>query len=380
VARAAIVLDNTTTAATSRSSSLTFSHTVGGGSDRLLVVCIAVEEDSFDANVSTVTYNGVAMTNAVDRIVGSTTDLNVEIWYMLDASLPPTGSYDVVITCPDIVGTSDILASAISVTGAAQAGPEATAGSGVLLDVTPGVGTDPVVVNEDSFVFEWFEIIGVHDGQYVIDIQTGGDNGTYQNLMIHDFGVTDSGRAMHVDGTGTMIRNVMIWDGTRHGIWVNDSAGATIENCTVYGMNYHGINVRTLATATIRNTIAVNNGVATFAADFNIADGDADYFGYNMWQEATNFDPEACTGCVGNNWAPPSNLDSLFVSITPGSEDLHLETIGNRAINRGIDLSGTFTDDGDGDSRVMDWDIGADEGLGGLFMPRVIQWTEVSPY
>jgi hypothetical protein len=165
VARAAIVLDNTTTAATSRSSSLTFSHTVGGGSDRLLVVCIAVEEDSFDANVSTVTYNGVAMTNAVDRIVGSTTDLNVEIWYMLDASLPPTGSYDVVITCPDIVGTSDILASAISVTGAAQAGPEATAGSGVLLDVTPGVGTDPVVVNEDSFVFEWFEIIGVHDGQ-----------------------------------------------------------------------------------------------------------------------------------------------------------------------------------------------------------------------
>jgi hypothetical protein len=82
--------------------------------------------------------------------------------------------------------------------------------------------------------------------------------------------------------------------------------------------------------------------------------------------------PEA----TDSRWPP---LDNLFISITPGSEDLHLETVGNRAINRGIDLSGTFTDDGDGDTRVMNWDIGADEGLGGLYMPRVIQWTEVSP-
>ncbi|MEA2006752.1 MAG: choice-of-anchor Q domain-containing protein, partial [Patescibacteria group bacterium] len=50
-----------------------------------------------------------------------------------------------------------------------------------------------------------------------------------------------------------------------------------------------------------------------------------------------------------------------FVSTTSGSEDFHLQSTSD-AINVGTDLSGTFTDDIDGDTRPIDaWDIGADE-------------------
>ncbi len=255
---------------------------------------------------------------------------------------------------------------------------DGTPGSGVVLDVTPGVGNTVVQVDENAFVFEWFEIKGVHDGQHVIDIKTGGDDGTYRNLLIHDFGGADAGRAMNVQGTGTTIRNVMIYDGDRHGIWVNDNADATIENCTVYGMPYHGINARGLSSVTIRNTISVNNGVSTYAADFNLL-GTITYFGYNMFSEATNFDPVACGGCAGNNQVPPADLDDMFISITAGFEDLHLEPAGHAAGNRGTDLSISFTGDVDRHARRDRWDLGADEGVYDVSTPKILSWTEIKP-
>jgi hypothetical protein len=49
------------------------------GSDRLLVVSVAVEADNPDADVSTVTYNGVTLTKAIDRVVGTPTDIATPI-------------------------------------------------------------------------------------------------------------------------------------------------------------------------------------------------------------------------------------------------------------------------------------------------------------
>lgn len=50
-----------------------------------------------------------------------------------------------------------------------------------------------------------------------------------------------------------------------------------------------------------------------------------------------------------------------FVNITAGSEDLHLVSGDTDAIDDGVDLSATFTDDIDGVTRSGTWDIGADE-------------------
>jgi hypothetical protein len=91
------------------------------------VVSIAVE-GSVTYDINDVTYDGVSLTKGVENAVGSATYLNTEIWYMLDAALPAAGTYDIVITTTagDTTDTN-INAGAISVTGAAQGVPEATA-------------------------------------------------------------------------------------------------------------------------------------------------------------------------------------------------------------------------------------------------------------
>ena len=64
-ATAAITFDAASRAATTSTgrTSLSWSHTVGGGADRMLVVGVAVEDASTtDANITSVTYNGVALT------------------------------------------------------------------------------------------------------------------------------------------------------------------------------------------------------------------------------------------------------------------------------------------------------------------------------
>jgi hypothetical protein len=62
--------------------------------------------------------------------------------------------------------------------------------------------------------------------------------------------------------------------------------------------------------------------------------------------------------------SPPASLEDLFISIVASSEDLHLESSGHNARNNGVDLSASFTDDIDGETRPTGpntWDIGADE-------------------
>ena len=107
---------------TTSSSPLTFSHTIGGGDNRLLVVGIGIE-GSGTPDVTAVTYNGVALTKANDEISGSS--LLAEMWYMLDVDLPSTGSYTVSITATGTI--TNINSGACSYTGVKQSAPVATA-------------------------------------------------------------------------------------------------------------------------------------------------------------------------------------------------------------------------------------------------------------
>ena len=105
----------------STTSPLSWVHTLGAGNNRLLVVGIGVEGTfPTQADVTGVTYNGVALTKAVDHDVGIQ---NTEIWYLLEADLPAAGSYTVQVTTAG--APISINAGGISVTGAAQSGPEA---------------------------------------------------------------------------------------------------------------------------------------------------------------------------------------------------------------------------------------------------------------
>lgn len=121
----AITFDALATNNTSTNGSLSFNHTIGAGSDRLLVVGFNVEFQG-TLVVTTMTYDGVAMT-----LAHSGQNPGVREWsylyYMDEANLPAAGTYSVSIVVDQ---TAEIAAGSASVFGGGQAGPEATATTG----------------------------------------------------------------------------------------------------------------------------------------------------------------------------------------------------------------------------------------------------------
>ncbi len=181
-APAAIELDSIS-GGTNTATPLTFSHTIGSGSNRLLVVSIASEgwaAGSYD--VTAVTYDTISLTKAVENTVGSSAFMNTEIWYLLDADLPSAGTYTVSVA---VSGTpQEINAGAVSVTGAAQRAPEAIAASD---DNENGAGSIQTGITT------------LTDGAWVFDCVGSGNNITFTpdagQTEFYEQGVSTSGGA-----------------------------------------------------------------------------------------------------------------------------------------------------------------------------------------
>lgn len=107
------------------SSAKSVSHAIGSGANRLLIALIGIRI----ATLSSVTFNGTAM-NLVSGFPiasGGTPDFRLYIYYLLDASLPSAGTYNLTAT-PSGSGGYGVM-GCLSVFGAKQDAPEAT-GSG----------------------------------------------------------------------------------------------------------------------------------------------------------------------------------------------------------------------------------------------------------
>jgi len=119
----------TDTSGTGTALTLSFSHTLVAGSDRLVVVSIAIENgDTID--VSSVTYGGVAMIKAIDWITGTSGFRYLcEIWYILEADLPSDGSNTVLITASGTASSLEHNGYCAEYTGVEQVAPEATDGA-----------------------------------------------------------------------------------------------------------------------------------------------------------------------------------------------------------------------------------------------------------
>lgn len=94
--------------------SITWSHTTGTGTNRFLLVTCAAD----GGTVSSVTYNGVALTKG-PGVTGMETTRN-EIWYMVN---PPSGTFNVVFSNSANEG---LVGCSISFTGVDQANPLGT--------------------------------------------------------------------------------------------------------------------------------------------------------------------------------------------------------------------------------------------------------------
>jgi len=103
-------------------SQLTFSHTIGGGSNRLLVVSVSIENGSTGPTVSSITYGGQNLTKIGSAQTGTGTIGRSELWYAFEANLPSAGANNVVVNVS--ASASYLLAGAISLDGVAQQGPE----------------------------------------------------------------------------------------------------------------------------------------------------------------------------------------------------------------------------------------------------------------
>jgi hypothetical protein len=253
------------------------------------------------------------------------------------------------------------------------------ADSGARIDAGGGWGGLNAIDVEDEYTrVEWLEIKDIYDaGDAIYFANTpSAANSVVSGIYVHGFW-QNSNAAVRVDTTDVTVRNCFITGGTTYAVRVEASASATIENCTLWGYSGGGHGVHTAAgDVAVKNTISVDHGTLDFYIE-TAGSATISYFGYNMYSTyGGGFEPSTYQG---GNQLPPANLDHLFVSRSTG--DLHLKPKWHRAGNTGLDLSGEFSDDIDGETRADAWDMGADEGVLGTdrLPPKILSWKEVEP-
>jgi len=96
-------------------SSLSWSHTVDPGSDRILVVGVSLRKN--DKSVTSITYGGTGGFVQAGTQVGPGADHRVEIWYRL---MPTIGTATIEVS---LSGSEDAAAGAVSLTGVHQGTP-----------------------------------------------------------------------------------------------------------------------------------------------------------------------------------------------------------------------------------------------------------------
>ncbi|MCA9061772.1 MAG: DUF4347 domain-containing protein, partial [Planctomycetaceae bacterium] len=181
----AITANGTVTSTqTNGANSLTWSHTVNSGTDRVLYVQIAI--DGLGAGVNSVTYGGVALTQ-VGRGTGNHA---VEIWRLI---APSVGTANVVIS---FGGTTAAAAGAMTLNGVDQSTPNGTfvsaSGTSTTASVNVSSATGDLVID----VQYWQGITTSTDG--------GGQSDNWRNSNATMLGVsTQEAGASTVTMSGT---------------------------------------------------------------------------------------------------------------------------------------------------------------------------------
>ena len=144
-----ILMDAVSSATSSGdASSLTFSHTVGDVTNRMLLVgAQAQDSTASDCDVVSVTYNATSLTKADEAIAGTASLVCVDLWYLI---APDTGTHDVVVTWNGIVAHR--IGGGISLINAAQQAPEATGSS--TQDSAGSITTSVTTLTDDAWLID----------------------------------------------------------------------------------------------------------------------------------------------------------------------------------------------------------------------------------
>jgi hypothetical protein len=258
------------------------------------------------------------------------------------------------------------------------------AGTGFVLQYTPDPNTaDLFEINEDYVRIEGIEIDGSQTqpsgiyGLYVKGVNNTLSDVRIDKVIVHDLTKDDDVEnkffAIGIyfsDGSGR-VTNSIVYDITNNntnptegeasaaGIRCSSSGSINLYNNTVYNVVNNGTSAAVYGIWRYSGTVTATNNYAGGTSCSSCGANNYDFSGsmtqsYNISEDATASGTGSLTGK-----APADQ----FVSITGGSENLHLKT-GADCLNVGDDLSSNFTDDIDGDTRptgANTWDIGADE-------------------
>lgn len=134
----------------------TFAHTCTG-SNRLLVVAVCNDEDGSAVTVSSVTYNGVGLTERIT--VARSNAQRASLWYL---TAPATGANNVVVT---ISASQEFVAAAVSFTGVHQTTPLGTAASA---NGTSGTATVDISSATDELVLDAVSVNQIGATTYTI--------------------------------------------------------------------------------------------------------------------------------------------------------------------------------------------------------------------
>jgi hypothetical protein len=164
-AAGAVAFDAASRAATTTTgrTSLSWSHALGGGTDRILIVGVAVEDASTaDATVTGVTFNGVALATVGGSkgSGGGTGIIQTQLFHLLGGSLPAAGTYTVVVSFQGPV--DGISAGAVSLTGVSQTAP-----TGIFKVDTSGADAISTSINVGTA------------GSWVVDVVGSGNSGSF---------------------------------------------------------------------------------------------------------------------------------------------------------------------------------------------------------
>lgn len=196
----------------------------------------------------------------------------------------------------------------------------------------------------------------------VYGLQVSGAGGSLNRALIFNepfilidksiFRIVDtSRRAVQFNDNSCLLRNSLVYGATREGLFFNGVNG-TVQNVTVVDNGRDGIAMGSAAVV-LTNVLAENNG---------------DQVTY--WDMTSTGSPTVtycATGDVtGDDWGGAGNRISQTFTFD-GVDDWHLDSGDAGALGYGIDMSGTYTEDIDGDTFV-NWSIGMDDGpaVGGV--------------
>ena len=129
-AEAAITFDAATRAATTSSgrTSLSWTHTIGSGTNRILVIGVSVANGNKTVPaVTSVVCNGVMATAVPNSEVhgGGTGIIETQLFFVLNGNLPSSGSFPITVTFQS--GVTGAAAGSVSLFGVNQSAPEAVA-------------------------------------------------------------------------------------------------------------------------------------------------------------------------------------------------------------------------------------------------------------